>query len=431
MLYKIKQAIKSILPPQLIESYHYTLVFLAALFYGFPSRKIKVFGVTGTKGKSSTIEYLNAILEKAGYKTAISSTIRFKIGERSVENKFKMTMPGRFFLQKFIKEAVLEKCDVVLIEMTSEGVKQFRHKFIELDALIFTNIAPEHIESHGSYENYKAAKLELGKLLEKSKKRPRIMVANADSELSDEFLKLNVEYTIPFSLSQAKPIKELPTGIMFNYEGKEIFLKQKGKISVYNALAAATLARAVGIDVDTIKIALEEVRLIPGRLQKIDEGQDFEVIVDYAHTPDSLKELYEAFKDKEKACVLGATGGGRDKWKRPKMASIAAENCKYVILTDEDPYDEDPMKIILDLKKGAPNAIVEIDRRKAIRKAISLALAGSVDAVLISGKGTDPYIMRANGSKEPWSDAEVAHQELRHLMGLEEVKSPNVNKFAS
>ncbi len=421
-MYKIKQALKAILPEQAILAYHYLLAFLAALRYGFPSRHIKVVAITGTKGKSTTAEYVNAILEKAGYKTALSSTIRFKIADRSVPNKYKMTMPGRFFLQRFIRKAVNEKCDWIILEMTSEGAKQFRHKFIYLDALLFTNISPEHIESHGSFENYLKAKLKIGKALEKSPKRPRILVANADSQHADKFLRLHVEYAIPISLTQAEPIEEHPYGIEFRFEDLRIFLKQKGKFSVQNALLALSFARIIGIEPKIGKIALEELRLVPGRMEFINEGQDFDVVVDYAHTTDSLKKLYtEAFKDRKKICVLGSTGGGRDKWKRPEMARIASTYCERVILTDEDPYEEDPMQIIKDMKAGADMKKTEIilDRREAIKKAIKLAMAGVGDTVLITGKGTDPYIMRANGEKEPWSDAAVAHEVLRELMGLD------------
>ena len=430
MLYKAKQAIKKILPPQLLKAYHFIFVFFAALYYGFPSKKIKVVGITGTKGKSTTAEYVNAILEKAGYKTALSSTIRFKIGDKNTPNKFKMTMPGRSFLQRFMAQAVKDKCDWVILEMTSEGVKLFRHKFIYLDALIFTNISPEHIESHGSFENYLNAKLQIGKALEKSPKRPRMLIANSDSEHADKFLRLQVEYNIPISLLQAKPIKETPLGIEFRFEDERIFLNQKGLFSVQNAMLAASFAKLIGVDNKTIKIALEELRLVPGRLEYINEGQDFDVVVDYAHTPDSLEKLYnEAFKDKKKICVLGNTGGGRDTWKRPVMAQIASKYCERVILTDEDPYDEDPMKILKDMEKGADPKKTQIvlDRRQAINQAIKMAMAGLGDAVLITGKGTDPYIMRAGGKKEPWSDAKVAHEELRKLLGLESVSKNHVS----
>ncbi len=141
--------------------YHWTLAFLSALWYRFPSRKIKVIAVTGTKGKSSTIEIINAILEEAGFKTALSNTIRFKIGNDSRPNLYKMSMPGRSFMQRFLREAVNAGCEYMIMEMTSQGALLYRHKFIELDALVFTNLSPEHIEAHGSFDNYVKSKLSI------------------------------------------------------------------------------------------------------------------------------------------------------------------------------------------------------------------------------------------------------------------------------
>src|SRR3989344_2789260 len=182
---------KPLIPPSLFRAlqppYHYTLAFLGSVFYRFPSRRIAVIGVTGTKGKSTVTELINAILEEAGYTTAIASTIRFKIGTHTEPNLFKMTMPGRFFSQRFLRKAVSSKCRYAIIEMTSEGVAQFRHTHIDLDGLVFTNLAPEHIESHGSFENYLAAKLKLARALEKSHKDRKLIIANVDDPQGNTF----------------------------------------------------------------------------------------------------------------------------------------------------------------------------------------------------------------------------------------------------
>ena len=178
--------IKKIIPRNIFSffqpAYHYLFALLAVLVYRFPSRKIKIVAITGTKGKTSTAEIVNAILEEAGYKTALAGTLRFKVGDEEERNLYKMTIPGRFFVQRFLRRAVNAKCDWVIIEMTSEGARQFRHKFIDFDALIFTNLSPEHIESHGSFEKYKDAKLSIARALANSPKRPRIIIANADNE---------------------------------------------------------------------------------------------------------------------------------------------------------------------------------------------------------------------------------------------------------
>ncbi len=407
----LKFTLHRIIPPSVFSVYHFALAVLAALVYGFPSRDVIVVGVTGTKGKSSTVEFLNAIFEAAGHKTAIASSIRFKVGEISRPNLLRMTMAGRFALQKFLSEASRSGCTIAFIEMTSEGARQHRHRGIALDALIFTNLAPEHIESHGSLEAYANAKFELGKQLVRSKKRPRFMVANADDTQSPRYLTLPVEHTLPFSLTAAA-FSAGDNGGTFRFEETDMHIALPGEFSLRNALAAATLARAMGIETATIARGLSNLKNIPGRAERIEAGQDFLVVVDYAHTPDSLQSIYDAYKGHRRICVLGSTGGGRDMWKRPVMGSIADTTCDHIILTNEDPYDEDPKTIVEGLARGMKKQTPEIimDRREAIRKALSLAVAN--DAVIITGKGTDPCICGPRGTKEPWSDALVAREEI-------------------
>lgn len=412
MLSSLKYTLHRIIPPSVFSAYHFVLAIIAAVVYGFPSRDLIVVGVTGTKGKSSTLEFLNVIFEAAGHKTALASSIRFKLGDKSRPNLSRMTMAGRFALQKFLSDAAHAGCTIAFIEMSSEGARQHRHRGIALDAFIFTNLSPEHIESHGSLEAYANAKFELGKQLTRSKKRPRFMVANADDAQSPRYLTLSVEHALPFSLTSATPYSTTDAGGSFTFEKTTIHITQPGEFSLKNALAAATLARAMGIDVETIARGLSSLKKIPGRAERIEAGQDFLVIVDYAHTPDSLQAIYDAYKGHRRICILGSTGGGRDMWKRPVMGSIADTTCDRVILTNEDPYDEDPRAIIEGIARGIKKQIPEIimDRREAIRKALSFAKAG--DAVIITGKGTDPCICGPRGAKIPWSDADVSREEL-------------------
>jgi UDP-N-acetylmuramoyl-L-alanyl-D-glutamate--2,6-diaminopimelate ligase len=411
---KILRRIKKFIPQNLFKLgqpiYHYCLAFLGALIYRFPARKIKVVAVTGTKGKTSTVEFVNAILEEAGFVTALAGTLRFKIRDDSKPNMYKMTTPGRFFIQKFLRQAVNAHCDYAVLEISSEAAKQYRHKFIDLDALIFTNLAPEHIESHGSYDNYLAAKLSIAHALEKSPKKNKIISANIDDPEGHKFLNIQVEKKAPYSLKDGEPVVCHDTGVEFVCEDIKIKSQFPGQFNVYNMLAAASYARALGISIESIKAGLEKVTEIKGRVQKIKNNLGIEIIVDYAHTPDSLKALYSAFPAKKKICVLGNCGGGRDKWKRKAMAEIADKYCAEIILTDEDPYDDDPREIAEEMAKfTSPNKTTLImDRREAISSAIKLARTG--DMVLITGKGTDPYIMRANSVKEPWSDAKTAEE---------------------
>jgi UDP-N-acetylmuramoyl-L-alanyl-D-glutamate--2,6-diaminopimelate ligase len=418
-MYTLKEFLRRSIPAPILgpmlAAYHYTIAHLAAIVYEFPSRKLLVIAVTGTKGKSSTTEMVNAILEEAGYKTALLNSIRFKIADSSEPNLLRMSMPGRFFIQKFLARAVKAGCTAVILEMTSEGARQYRHRAIDFNALIFMNLAPEHIESHGSLRAYADAKFEIGKQLARSGKRPRIIVANADDIESPRYLTLSVEERLPFSLL-GTPHESNDRGGHFSFDDREIATKMPGDFSLQNALAAATLTHALGVDTEIIARALLKLDRIAGRAERIEMGQHFTAVVDYAHTPDSLKALYEAYAGMKKICVLGSTGGGRDIWKRPVMGQIADSYCDHVILTNEDPYDEDPRSIIDSLARGmgrAPEII--IDRREAIARALSLA--GTGDAVLISGKGTDPTINGPHGSKIPWSDAQVVREELKKQSG--------------
>jgi UDP-N-acetylmuramoyl-L-alanyl-D-glutamate--2,6-diaminopimelate ligase len=436
----MKKIIRSIVPaPQLrflLRIYHFKLALIGALIYGFPSQKLFVVAVTGTKGKTSTIEFVNAILEHAGVKTAIASTLHFKIGERDERNLFKMTMPGRFFLQKFLRNAVRAGCTHAIIEMTSEGAAQYRHKFIYLDALIFTNLTPEHIESHGSYENYVAAKLFIARALSRSPKQNKFLLANTDSKEADKFLATPNVTAIPFSINDARDITEGSEGISFVWEGEKITSHFPGTFNTYNMVGAATFAhRVLNIAPRVAAQALSTFPGIRGRMERVaivteqnEVFPPFLVVVDYAHTEDSLRKAYEALPHNPKVCVLGGTGGGRDKWKRPLMGGVAVEYCKHIILTNEDPYDEDPAEIVNDIKRGIDTANKDrakngnktvpceiiMDRRRAI--AVACAQAHEGDAVIITGKGTDPFIMGPAGTKIPWDDAQVAREELTELL---------------
>lgn len=420
----VRQTIKRLLPKRIFTFfqpyYHYLLAFVGAIKYRHPSRNITVIGVTGTKGKSSTTEIIAHLLRSDNKKVASLSTIQFSIDNHVEKNLFKMTMPGRFFVQKFLRDAVDAGCTHAVIEISSEGAKQFRHRFIDIDALVFTNLSPEHIESHGSFEQYKQAKLAIAGAVAASAKRPRYLVVNADDEHGADFLDFEVEHKLLYSLKDLTLYSLQKDSVSLVFNEVTIRVPLVGLFNVYNTLAAITLARALGVPLTSIQSSLRTLPPLRGRVEHFsapaEAAKQITAVVDYAHTADSLTKLYEAFPDKQKICVLGNTGGGRDTWKRPEMGAIAEKFCDHVILTNEDPYDEDPDKIIADMQKGmSPEASVEVimDRRAAIARAIEIAPNGSY--VLVSGKGTDPYIMGPNGSKAPWSDAEVVQELLQAL----------------
>ena len=395
---------RRLVPNFLLLFYHWALSFLATVYYGFPSRKLIVIGVTGTNGKSTVVDLTHRIFETAGFSVASASSLRFIIADREWLNESKMTMPGRFFMQKFLWQATQKKCAVVILEVTSEGVRQFRHAFIDFDTVGITNLTPEHIESHGGFEKYREAKLKLFRALSRSRKPKRAVAINAGMQDAEMFA----------SAARGADIK---------YYGRDdelkLNLKLEGEFNKQNALLAAAIASAHGVAPEIIKRALENAEPPPGRLEYV-VREPFAVVVDYAHTPDALTKVYETLRSgvrhpSRMICVLGAAGGGRDKWKRPELGKIADKFCDEIILTDEDPYDEDPQAIINDVKSGVSKHVPEIilDRKEAIEAAIKKAAPG--DTVIITGKGAEPLMAIAHGKKIPWDDRQIARAAIDSL----------------
>ncbi len=404
----LKKIIKKITPKFLLQAYHFCWALSGAVVFGFPgyNKNLKIIGVTGTSGKSTTVDFITRILEQAGYKVASVSSIRFKVGEKEWENKYKMTMPGRFVIQKLLSQAKKAGCKYVVLEVTSEGIRQFRHKFINFDTAVFTNLTPEHIESHGGFENYRNEKLKLFRATE------NIHIINTDDENAKYFLDIPAKKKVVFSLKDAKNI-QTQNGISFEFQGQKFQLNLSGEFNIYNALAAICVAKAYGVSLEVCKKALESAKGISGRMEIISESP-FKVIVDYAHTPEQLEAVYKTFKDERLICVLGSCGGGRDKWKRPELGKLAGKYCKEIIITNEDPYDENPMEIINQVAETAgKNAKKILDRKEAIGSAIKSAKPG--DVVVITGKGSEPWMCLENGKKIPWDDREIVRKEISKL----------------
>lgn len=450
--------------------------FLGALIYRFPSREIKVIGITGTKGKTTVTHLTCDILEEAGYKVGSISSLRFKVVDKEWKNELKMTMPGRMIIQKILRQSVDAGCDYFVMEVTSEGIKQNRHKLIDFDVAVFTNLTPEHIESHGGFKNYKEAK---GELFKKLKSKPRIrrifdrvqsrplgskenkevktkaknekiFVVNLDDENAGYFLTFTADEKFAYSINpnrSAKPgafldfggagkilntkyQKTFRNGILFAVDNIEFNLCLLGEFNIYNALAAICVGLSQGISLETMKKALEKSRGIPGRMEVVIR-EPLTVIVDYAHTPDSLEKVYKTISESiitnhtsRMICVLGAAGGGRDKWKRPEMGKIAAQRCDEIILTNEDPYGENPDSILDQIESGfsqvqdskffadgqIPKYRKILDRRSAIEEALKSAKNG--DVVVITGKGAEPWMMTKDG-KVPWDDREIVREVIK------------------
>jgi UDP-N-acetylmuramoyl-L-alanyl-D-glutamate--2,6-diaminopimelate ligase len=401
--------------PWLWGFYHYLWAWFGARLHGYPSGKIFVIGVTGTKGKTTTLEILNAILETAGKRTALLSSYREKIGEETGKNKMGNSMPGHGYIQNFLKRAVAAECGYALIEVTSQGVVAHRHRFINWNLGAITNLAPEHIESHGSFENYRDAKLAF---LEYVRKKGGLIFLNRDDKYFEFFNgALEGEKTFDYSKDDAWLRENLVGASMMrsaqDTSGKKFLMSDFNKENV--ALAVA-VARELGIPSRFVKDAIENFAGVPGRMEFVRVGP-YTAIVDYAHTPDSLEAAYRAARPEPSPnyshprliCILGGAGGGRDIWKRPEMGKIAAHYCDEIILSNEDPYDEDPVAILGQIEKGIvevpyprPEVFKILDRREAIQKAVSDMQEG--DVVIGTGKGSEDWIHVAHGKKISWNE---------------------------
>ncbi|MGB9609119.1 MAG: Mur ligase family protein, partial [Minisyncoccia bacterium] len=305
--------------PVVNTAYHFFLSFLGALIYGFPSKKLTIIGITGTKGKSTTSYLIYRLFNEAGFKTGLISTPLIGIGDRVWQNTSKQTMLGRLAIQKLLKEMVLNNCRYAVVETSSEGILQHRHQFIDYKIGIFTNLSPEHIERHKGFANYRRTKVKLFKKI--AKRKDGIGIYNLDDENVEYFLEPNINYKYGFTLSKEESEKEALVSKLirgtnihlysnkttFTIHHKKFETKLLGLFNVYNVLAAIAAALACKIEVDAIQKILPLIEPPPGRFEIID-FQGFKIIIDYAHEPKSLESVYqgvEIFNPKNKICLLG------------------------------------------------------------------------------------------------------------------------------
>lgn len=384
---------------------HYFESLIAALIFRYPKNKLTVIGVTGTDGKTTTVNLLHHILTTAGLKVGVISTL----------SSAHASSPGRGKLQHFLWQCYQNKCTHVVLEVTSIGAAQYRANFIDFSIGILTNIANnEHLDYHKSFENYQKAKIDF--LL----KCP-IIIANADDK-SIEPLKARVtnQKFLSYGVKNqanvtARKIGYQPGGSVFENNGSSFQTKLVGEFNILNSLAAISAARELGVNDETITKALKTFERPSGRMEVV-ITEPFTVVVDFAHTPQAFEKVLPVAKTLTKfngklIHVFGATGS-RDKGKRPVMANVSAKFADQIILTHEDTYLEDPKKILDTLEKslvevGFKNFQKVFDRRQAIETAITMAKRG--DVVIITGVGHQKSL-NINGKEVPWSDQKTVKE---------------------
>lgn len=428
---------KKYIPSFCLRAYHAFLGYVAGFFYGHPSDAMIVLGVTGTNGKSSTVQFIAQLLTGLGEKVGYTSTAGFSIAGETVENRMKMTMPGRFALQSMLRDMKKAGCAYAVIETSSQGLVQYRHVGIHYDMAIFTNLTPEHIEAHGGFEQYKQAKgLLFQHLTARSHKTlggrriPKQILVHSDDPHAAYFASFPADIHCAFGWQQqlgegvyAREISRSADGAHVEVNGRAVYWQLAAHFSRLNALAAVAAVHALGFPLADVLRVSEGLRDVAGRFERITLGQPFTVIVDYAYEPYALQALFASLPPHSGRVlgVHGSAGGGRDKARRPLIGAIASDHEDVVIVTNEDPYDEDP-RVIIDAvaagarekgKRDGENLFCIEDRADAIRFALTSAQSG--DVVLITGKGSEPVMAVGGGKTIPWDDRRVVRSVLSSL----------------
>ena len=424
---------KKFIPQKLKNIYHLLQAVIANCYYGFPSRKIKIIGVTGTNGKTTTVQMIAKILEEAGKKVALTSTINFQIGEKKWVNKTKFTTLSSFQVQQFIQRAVKEECQYLILETSSHSLDQNRVWGVRYDTVVITNVTREHLDYHHTMLKYRQAKLKLFRFT------PNIVV-NLAMEKPEDFLNNQARKRYGYStrsldlkekikqqikIIRAQSIKLGAKSTSFQIGKINYQIKLLGLFNLENALAAISVGMIYGIKEKIISQALTKIAGIPGRMEYVPNKQGLKIIIDYAVTPDSLEKLYALISTIKKGepkqgkviAVFGACGE-RDRGKRPIMGQIVDQQADYIILTNEDPYNEDSQKIIQEIAEGIKEKEIKktfwqiLDRREAIKKALQLAKID--DWIIITGKGAEET-MAIKKERIIWNDKKVIQEELQKI----------------
>ncbi|MBC7512716.1 UDP-N-acetylmuramoyl-L-alanyl-D-glutamate--2,6-diaminopimelate ligase [Candidatus Saccharibacteria bacterium] len=404
------------------EVYRRGRVQAVSALYGNPAKSLRVIGVTGTNGKTTTVNYINEILKEAGYTTAMFSTAVIEVAGKAKRNELNATVASTGEMQRFFKRAKQARVDFAILEFPSHALHQHKLDTVPVEVAVMTNLTQDHLDYHGTMENYAAVK---GKLFDKT---PKFIVLNCDDEWFEFFNQFPAEsQKITYGKHEAADVhidrvklfrKGTETDLTIDHQTRlELATALPGEFNAYNMVAAASVAYLLGIDLEAISEGIANLESIPGRFDRIEADKGFDVVVDYAHTPDALEKLLQTAKaiTKNRVILVFGACGDRDASKRPIMGEIAAKLADRIYLTDEESYNEDPHQIRAQIYKGIESAkgqarTTEIsDRRDAIKKAIDVAKKG--DTILVTGMGHEVFRI-VNGERLPWNDEQVVRELL-------------------
>ncbi|MBM7603428.1 UDP-N-acetylmuramoyl-L-alanyl-D-glutamate--2,6-diaminopimelate ligase [Metabacillus crassostreae] len=412
-------------PVVIVKDTKRAMALLADIFYGQPTHQMHLIGVTGTNGKTTTTHIIESILNEANKKTGLIGTMYIKIADeiKTVKN----TTPESLTLQKTFNEMMKKKVSHAIMEVSSHALHLGRIHGCDFNVAVFTNLSQDHLDYHETMKDYQFAKgllfAQLGNRFNHNE--IKVAVLNEDEEASKEYKKMTAAKILTYGIDQqadimAKDIKMTSQGTQFNLitpnAEKIVTINMVGKFSVYNVLAAVAACLASSIDLQVIIKAIESMVGVRGRFELVDAGQDYTVIVDYAHTPDSLENVLQTIKQFATGrvfCIVGC-GGDRDKTKRPLMAKIASVYSDEPIFTSDNPRSEDPLMILKDMEKGVEGLHYHLihDREEAIQLAVKKAIKG--DVILIAGKGHETYQQIGNQTLD-FDDKEIAIKAIRLL----------------
>ena len=422
-----KKLVRSVLPKRGIElaeeTYRKSRIYALQAKEGFPAKGLRVIAVTGTNGKTTTCLYINEMLKSCGYTTALFTTAVTEMAGKTTANTIHRTVPLTADLLKFYKTAKQKRVDFVVLETTSQALDQ--HKLIgtPIEVAVMTNLTQDHLDYHGTMEAYAAAKARLFN----SYMNPKKVVLNRDDEWFDYYNKQAVGLVTTYGISTKSDLRLSELQVTAHgshakaqFAGQSLQLQTSlvGQFNAYNAAAAAAVGLVLDIPAEKVATGVASLKAVPGRMESINAGQDFGVVVDYAHTPDALKNVLSTLQQVTKGKVIAVFGatGDRDKAKRPIMGEVAAKYADHIFLTDDETYTENPDTIRAAVMKGIANVgatkkTTEVaDRKQAIQAAFKMAKKG--DVVLLAGLGHQDY--RAMGGKNmPWDERQVAHELLK------------------